>query len=402
MAASHGELEGCIMKVCITPFRLLCYPDAGGHAWVYLNWALGLQANGCEVIWLEELPLDEEPLEVLRRLRSLRRHLSAAGLQAQLAIVLPEENRSRFEPVMQELERLAIPWEAAAEGAELALNFCYVLDQNILRRFKRTALVDIDPGLLQIWISQGQLNVAKHDLYFTIGETVGQPGARFPDCGLRWSYTAPPVFLPAWPSTPSDPSAPYTTVSIWWGIGGHGNWEVFRGEAFNNEKRTSFLDYLNLPSRTSASLELALCLSRKSAIDNQERRLLERSGWKVRYSWDVSSTLEQYRAYIQQSRGEFSCAKPSCMRFGSGWISDRSLCYLASGKPVVVQHTGPSRFLPEAQGMFRFRTLDEAVGALSAVELDYDRHSRLARTLAETYFDAKQVVGRILERAVTS
>src|SRR5216683_4212219 len=257
------------MKVCITPFRLLCYPDAGGHAWVYLNWALGLQANGCEVIWLEELPLDEEPLEVLRRLRSLRRHLSAAGLQAQLAIVLPEENRSQFEPVMQELERLAIPWEAAAEGAELALNFCYVLDQNILRRFKRTALVDIDPGLLQIWISQGQLNVAKHDLYFSIGETVGQPGARFPDCGLRWQYTPPAIFLPAWPATPACAAAPYTTVTNWWQ-----GWVHMQGQSYSNTKRDGFLPFLDLPRRTTVPLEVAISYA------EDDHAMLEDAGWR--------------------------------------------------------------------------------------------------------------------------
>src|SRR5207244_8204011 len=127
---------------------------------------------------------------------------------------------------------------------------------------------------------------------------------------------------------------------------------------------------------------------------------LEQRGWKVRHAWDVPSTRGQYRYYSQQSRGEFSCAKPSCMLHQNAWISDRTLCYMASGKPAVVQHTGPSRFLPEAEGLFRFRTMDEAVRAFAAVEAEYERHCRLARALAEEYFDGRRVVGRVLERAL--
>src|SRR5207244_13360308 len=119
----------------------------------------------------------------------------------------------------------------------------------------------------------------------------------------------------------------------------------------------------------------------------------------IRPSWEVSRTPEAYRTYIQQSKGEFSCAKPSCMLLQNAWISDRTLCYLASGKPAVVQHTGASRFLPDAEGLFRFRTVEEAARALSAVESDYEHHSRLARELAEE-FDSRQVVARVLERAL--
>ena len=106
-----------------------------------------------------------------------------------------------------------------------------------------------------------------------------------------------------------------------------------------------------------------------------------------------------YQAYIQGSRGEFSCVKPSCMKFQNAWISDRTLCYLASGKPVVMQHTGPSSFLPNGEGMFRFSTLREAADALATINADYERHSRSAREIAETYFDARQIVERILSVA---
>jgi len=107
-----------------------------------------------------------------------------------------------------------------------------------------------------------------------------------------------------------------------------------------------------------------------------------------------------YQSYIQQSRGEFSCAKRSCMKFQNGWVSDRTLCYLASGKPVVVQHTGPSSFLPNGEGMFRFSTPAEAARALEVINGDYEKHCRAARRIAETFFDAKQVVNSVLSRAL--
>jgi hypothetical protein len=252
--------------------------------------------------------------------------------------------------------------------------------------------VDTDPGLLQVWMTTGDIHLAPHDIYFTIGETVGTPEARFPDCGLRWHYTPTPVFLPAWPPVRTESAAPYTTVTHWWG----GTFE-FRGMTFSNDKSAAFLEYAELPSRTSANLELAVCLGQHY---EEWRARLEPQGWSVREAWDVSATPEEYRAYIQRSKGEFSCVKPYCPQFVNGWTSNRTVCYLASGKPAVVQYTGPSRFLPEADGLFRFRCMDDAVRAMAAIEADYERHCRAARTLAEEFFDGRRAVRQILEHAL--
>jgi len=190
----------------------------------------------------------------------------------------------------------------------------------------------------------------------------------------------------------ADPAVPFTTITHWWG----GTFE-FAGTTFSNEKRVAYLEYADLPSRTPARLELAVCLGQHYA---EWRERLGALGWGVREAWDVSATPEQYRAYIQSSRGEFSCVKPYCVQFVNSWTSDRTICYLASGKPAVVQHTGPSR-LPDAAGLFRFRSMDEAVRALAAIEADYEHHCRLARQLAEEHFDGCRVVTRVLERALT-
>jgi hypothetical protein len=402
------------VKVCLSTNQTLNYPQGGGHLWVFLNWALGLRALGCEVIWLETVSdkesvaalksrrkyrrlglerdgLVERPTELVREVHAnvaaLKRHLERYGLAERLALCSWDG-----ETLSDEVTNGCLDLEAAAE-ADLLLNLRYNLPGEVVERFRRSALLDIDPGLLQVWMSQGLVSVPQHDLYFTIGETVGQPGARFPDMGLKWHYTPPPVFLPEWPPVQADAMAPYTTVSHWWA----NEWVKIQGELRDNNKRPAFMAYSDLPSRTSTQLELALALA---PGDEEEARLLEQKGWKIRHAWTVSAGPEQYRAYIQQSRGEFSVVKPSCVWLSNAWISDRTLCYLASGKPAVVQHTGLSRFLPDSEGLFRFRDMEDAGRVLSAVESDYERHCRLARELAEEHFDAQKVAGRLLEQAL--
>jgi hypothetical protein len=366
--------------------KTLQYPDLGGHLWAYLNWALGLKSVGCKVTWLESVDA-KAPVTVVRDwIATLRARLRPHGLDSSLALCA-----WTAEPLTPELAQECIGLESAPD-ADLLLNLQYGVHPEVVSRFRRTALVDIDPGQLQIWLSEGQMSVAPHDAYFTIGEGVGRPGAVFPDCGVEWHYTPPPVFLSAWPVTPAMQDNAYTTVSNWWS-----GWMSYRGEVHNNDKRTSFLEYLDLPRHVPAPLELALCTSENDA---DEMRRLEHAGWRIRHTRDVTSTPEQYRAYVQASRGEFSCAKPACMRLQNGWISDRTLCYLASGKPAIVQHTGSSRFLPDADGIFRFRNFDEAVGGLAAAERDYPHHCRKARALAEEYFDATKIARNVLEVAL--
>jgi len=136
------------------------------------------------------------------------------------------------------------------------------------------------------------------------------------------------------------------------------------------------------------------------AIDEEEKLELRRLGWRLREATVVASTPWDYQRYIQNSRGEFSCARPSCIRLQNAWISDRTICYLASGKPAVVQHTGPSRFLPDHAGLFRFRNIEEAVSSFETIAADYEQQSRSARALAEEFFDARKVVKGVLEQAL--
>ncbi|HEV2772917.1 MAG TPA: hypothetical protein VGV57_08850 [Thermoleophilaceae bacterium] len=371
--------------VCLTTGTLY-YPQGGGHMWVSLNWALGLRAAGCDVVWLEGVTSQAPPAQTQADLAVLKGRLEAYGLADRLGLFSWEGDS-----LAGELLDGCLTLEEA-RNADLLLNLAYGVPASVVSSFGRSALVDIDPGLLQVWMSAGNLTVAEHDVYFTIGETVGRPEAKFPDCGISWHYTPPPVFLPEWAPSPPAAGAPYTTVSDWWG-----EWVCHDGDMYSNGKRDAFLGYVDLPRRASAPLELALCLA---PGEDDERRLLEQHGWNVVGAGAVTGSPDDYRAYIQRSRGELSCAKPSCMRLENAWISDRTLCYLASGKPAIVQHTGESRVLPDSEGLFRFRDIDEAVGALATVEADYHRQSRLARRLVEERFDAEKVVPRLLERAL--
>jgi len=374
------------LTICLAPAHTIAYPNGGGHFWVYLQWALGLRALGCEVIWLEQIDPADPVEETRRNVTILRERLARWDLANALAFTTPAGAAPPGDVATG-----ALDFETAAQ-ADLLLNLWHSLPAEVVRRFRRSALIDTDPGLLQTWMTNGSVKVAPHDVYFTIGETVGTPRALFPDCGVQWIYTPVPVFLPEWPAMPPEGAAAYTTVAHWWG----GKFE-HDGTTFWNEKRVAFLDYLELPARARVRLEVAVCLAQ---CFDECCQLMEPHGWRVREAWDVSSTLEAYRAYIQRSRGEFSCAKPAYVRLETAWISDRTLCYLASGRPAVVQHTGRSKFLPDGEGLFRFRSLDEAAAALCAAEADYEYHCRQARALVEEHFDARRVVARVLERAL--
>jgi hypothetical protein len=374
------------ITVCFAA-KNLYYPKGGGHLWVSLNWVLGLRALGCEVIWLE--PVDPStPVREVRALTGmLKSRLQDFGLGNSVA--LSSLSGKPLDPAVTEG---CIDIARASERATLLVNLRYDLPAEHVRSFRRSVLLDIDPGLLQMWIAVGRYSLAPHDLYFTVGETVGTPAARFPSFGVEWQYTRPPVFLPEWPPAPASPNAAYTTVAHWWG-----DRTMFGDMLISEEKRDSFLEYLDLPSRIAPQLELALTLG---DAEERERSFWGDYGWRIQDSHAFTATPERYRDYLQRSRGEFSCAKPSCMQLQNAWISDRSICYLASGKPAVVQHTGPSRFLPDDKGLFRFRNIDEAVRAIFVIESDYENQCRAARALSEEYFDAQKVIGHFLERAL--
>jgi hypothetical protein len=382
--------------VVVSPYRTLRFLEGGGHFWVYMQYIHGLQQLGCEVYWVERFhrcdagPDGSRVETVLRRLRRY-------GLDGKVILCTDPAGEGAQGTGYEYLGTTRSQAHEVFKRADLLLNFHYAIDPELLALFRRTALVDIDPGLLQTWMSVGQLHVAPHDVYFTTGETVGTPSALFPDCGLNWVHIRPPVCLDLWPYTYDPGCEVFTTVTNWWG-----GWvtETVEGRQvlYDNTKRAAYLAFAELPHRTGQPLELAILLT---PGDAEERQMLERHGWRIRQASEVSRTPEMYRSYIQHSRGELSCVKPSCVKLQNGWISDRSLCYLASGKPVVMQDTGPNPYLPFGEGIFRFSTSNEAAEALATVNADYERNCRAAREIAENCFDARRIAERILDVAMT-
>jgi len=376
------------ITVCLAPVRTLDYPEGGGHLWEYLNWALGLRALGCKVIWLESVAPGSSPAELRANIAALKFRLERYGFVNSLALYSPGNAPPPFDIAATGCLDLD-----TAAAADLLLEFRYDTPSRIVQRFRRSALLDIDPGLSQVWVSKGRINLTPHDEYFTTGETVGQPGTRIPDLGLNWLYTPPCVALEWWPPCEATIKAPFTTVAHWYA----GGWVEDDAQAHLDDKRSGFLPFVEMPRVAGHPLELALDLSPQ----DEQWCMLQAHGWRVVDSHTVAPTPWDYQQYIQRSFGEFSCAKPACLKLENAWLSNRTLCYLATGKPAVVQHTGPSRFLPDSGGLFRFRDLKQAAQAVKEVLADYQNQCKLARALAREYFAASNVAGALLERALS-
>jgi hypothetical protein len=408
--------------VVISPSNVATFPEGGGHFWVYMQYVQGLRQLGYEVYWLERFQSSGDREQDELKLSTFYKRMERYELGGKVILYSIQDSKSDNRTEYEYIGVCPSEAETIFRRAELLLNFYYRIHPTLLSCFRRTALIDIDPGLLQFWITVGQLVVPPHDYYFSTGETVGTPNAKFSDGGLTWMQIRPPVCLELWPYVYNANSEAFTTVSGWWGNDGKGEW-ITDGQAicYENNKRVSFMEFVELPRLTHQVLELALCLGEGDVEGNQSRKeqswqatnpvprdvtdykgdaedqeVLESYGWRVRHAYKMAGSPESYQSYIQMSRGEFSCAKPSCMKFRNAWISDRTLCYLASGKPVVVQDTGPSSYLPNGEGMFRFSTLSEAADALAIINANYEKHCRAAREIAETYFEAQPTLERIL------
>jgi hypothetical protein len=212
-----------------------------------------------------------------------------------------------------------------------------------------------------------------------------------PTDGIDWLPTVPPVVPELWPTSEVAPDAPFTTVASWssYGCVTHG------GETYG-QKDQEILRLVDLPGLTRQRLEIAL------SGPDQPRERLRAAGWSVRDGEEVSGDVGAYQAYVTRSRGEFSAAKHAYVKTRSGWFSDRSVCYLAAGLPVVLQDTGFSDWLPTGRGVLAFSTIDEAADCLARVNADYAMHRKAAREIAEQFFDYRVVLPRLLDVALGS
>ncbi len=251
------------------------------------------------------------------------------------------------------------------------------------------AYVDEAPAKTQVYHSEYGIDqgLDAHQFFFSVGLNVGSPDCEVPTCGKEWHGIVHPVVLSEWRVRNGAACERFTTIS-----NSAGKETFFHNGRYSGEKADQWQDYLGLPSRTRAPLEVAL--HAKNGWGDEVGLFRDR-GWSVADATELR-TLYDYRRYIGASRGEFSVANGRYVVFRTGWTSDRTARYLASGKPVVVQSTGIEEHLPTGEGLLAFTTPEEASAALAEVEADYPRHCRAARELAEEYFDARRVLSQML------
>jgi hypothetical protein len=226
--------------------------------------------------------------------------------------------------------------------------------------------------------------------FATVGLSLDQETCTTPSCGLDWIATPQPIVLSEWPFAERLERDAWTTVANW---RGYGSIEV--DGVLYGQKAHSLRKIVDLPRRTGARFELAL------AIDPDERcdlAALDACGWKLVDPRAVAGTPEDYRRFVQGSKGELGIAKSGYVASRAGWFSDRSICYLASGRPVVAQETGFSEVLPVGAGLFSFETADDVECALEALDRDYPRQRRAARAIAERCFDSDRVLPQLLDK----
>jgi hypothetical protein len=365
--------------------------NQGGEAWVRLSYLLGLRRLGYRVHFVEQIAPATcvnssgicVPFEESANRAYFHRVMGAFGL-VDSATLIPTDQHG-VASVPDHLFDLA-------DAAMLLLNISgHLTIEPLLHRFRRKVFLDIDPGFTQFWhaMDTSKTHLNGHDDYFTIGENVEQPDCDIPSGGVRWRTTRPPVVLDEWPVTPAPRVIRFTTVANW--RGPYGPVEI-GGRTFGL-KVHEFRKFLTLPSRTAAEFEIALNIH---PADQKDRTALEENGWQVLDPLQAAATPEDFRRYIQRSAAEFSVAQGMYVQSKSGWFSDRTTRYLASGRPALVQETGFSKHLLSRQGLVSFNSLDEAVEKVAAIVSDYPSHARAARAVAEAHFDSDVVLNRLI------
>jgi hypothetical protein len=368
------------------------YPTGGGSFWIPLQYLLALRALGLDAWWLELFWSQGDPARDRTLIDAFRRHAADLGIADRVVLVyLPTGTRDEPPSTVEVfgIERAEL---VRRQRDALLLNLAESVPASLRGGFARTVLYDIDPGAYQLWAREWGMGVGQHDVHVTIGMNLGAPDSPVPLGDVAWHRVWPVVHVPAWPDVGDTPGERYTTVTQWW----NDHYAFLDGDCYDCNKRTSFVELIDLPERVSVSLELAANLH---PGETEDRALIARHGWRLVDPAAVAGTPQAFRRYVQSSRGEFSCAKPAYVKARAGWVSDRTVCYLASGRPCVLQATGAERHLPASAGLRFFRTPEEAADALAAIEADYAGASRAARALAQEVFSGSVVLPPLLAAA---
>lgn len=355
-----------------------------------LHYLAGLAELGYEVHYVER---QNGPDDYYDPRRDALTEDVAQGL-ASLEAVLPGVGigRDRFSLIDLHGTCHGAGWEALNDALDRARFVLALADStwfDELERCPRRAFVDGDPVFTQAAMLAGDPShrgLERYDVLFTYCTRMGESGCEVPDAGRRWIPTRPVVATRLWDAAPvADSNAPVTTVMNW-----SASADVrLNGRAYGHKGR-ELERLIDLPARTERRFVLA-------AGGPVPRERLRADGWELENPLEVTGTLDAYRDFIGASYADLGIAKHAYVASGSGWFSDRSTCYLGSGRPVLHQETGFSDWLPTGEGVLRFSTADDVVEGLEEIDRDYERHAAAARSIAEQHFEARTVIARMLE-----
>jgi hypothetical protein len=397
------------------------HPNLGGVTWDYLQYLLGLQKLGHDVYYFEDSGQwpyklyggpsgnDWVTYDPSANIDYLKKVMSRYGMTDKWAYHFPTKAQwfGLSEPERKEL----------IKTADLLINVSGSLEHpENYQKVNRLIYIDSDPAFTQLKIICGepefreQVNI--HDAHFTFGECLSNAALT---TGHNWLPTRQPIFLGEWDNAKPYRNV-YTTVMNWT------SYETITHNGINyGQKDIEFYQFIDLPSIIApAVLEVALRTQKVnwnssqstlpqtvSKISQQHReitcgQLLEHTGWRIADATKRCSNLDKYRRYIESSKAEWSVAKNGYVVAQTGWFSCRSACYLAAGKPVVVQDTGFGAIIPVGAGILSFTTMDDAIYAIQQVDTNYLFHSKAARSIAEEYFDSDKVLRSLIDRGMNS
>lgn len=369
---------------------LAATPHQGGATWAVLQYALGLRRLGHRVFIVEPvaaqaLQPQNAPLQAGVNARYFRDVMRDFGFEGAAAMVV-EGTRETVGLTYEDVR-------AASKRSDLLLNINGILrEDELLEGIPARVYMDIDAGFNQLWHASGfERGFAGHTSHVTIGQGIGEPWSPVPTCGIDWHKSVQPVVLERWPVADAVVHDGLTTVANWRSSGSFEYEGMFIGQ-----KVHSLRELIGLQARTSERFLLAL---RIHPDETKDLEALALNGWNLVDPTEVSSTPARYQAFVQGSKAEFGLVQKGCVTAPCGWFSDRSACYLASGRPVIAQDTGFGRWLPTGEGVFAFDGEEGALDAIEALNRDYPRHARAAREIAQEYFDSDRVLSRVLELA---
>jgi hypothetical protein len=367
-------------------------PQQGGLTWLHLQFLLGFRRLGWEVLFLDRLAPEmcvndaghparfEDSLNLRYFLRVMREY----GLGDSFSLNYDRGKQTVGMPRERVLEQAA--------SADLFINVMgYSDDREVLQRIRLRVFLDIDPGFGQMWKELGLHDPFRgHDRFVTLGRNIGRADCAIPTCGLNWVTMPQLVVLEEWPAQPPEPDGAFTSIGAWRGSNGP---IEYQGRTYGLRVH-EFRKVIGLPSRCPDSrFEMALDIHPGDAKDIQ---LLQDHGWSLVDPKAVAGGPGEYQSYIAGSKAEFMVPKAMYVDTNSGLLSDRSVYYLASGRPVLARDTGIRDLYPTGEGLLTFATLEEAAAHVETINQDYTRHCRTAREITLEYFDSDKVLTRLL------